>query len=108
MATSGSFCTNCGTQNDPSARFCVKCGTATQAAPSGQASGPAPQPAQRDRGFSCPYCATDVTPTVKKQMTPLAWVVFIVLLLVDFLLAPLAFFMREEYRVCRSCGVKLG
>lgn len=102
MANSGTFCTNCGTQNDSSARFCVKCGTPSSVA------NPTYAPSPRPRGFSCPYCATEMPPTTKRSMTTVSWVVFIVLLLVDFLLAPLAFLIKEERRICSSCGVKLG
>ena len=33
------FCSNCGTQNEPGAEFCIKCGTKIAAAPAA-----APQP----------------------------------------------------------------
>ena len=36
------------------------------------------------------------------------WAVFVVLLLVDFILSPLAFLVREDYRSCSVCGNRIG
>jgi hypothetical protein len=49
-----------------------------------------------------------MTPIMKKKFTVMTWVVLIVLVLVDFLLSPLAFFIKEEQRVCAGCGHSLG
>jgi uncharacterized membrane protein YvbJ len=107
MAEGGSYCTNCGTQADPAARFCVKCGTPTPNANQEPAQAQQSQESSR-RGFSCPYCSTESLPLTKKSMTTMSWVLFIALLLVDFLLAPLALFTKEERRICSSCGITLG
>jgi len=36
------------------------------------------------------------------------WAVFVVLLLVDFILSPLAFLFRADYRSCIMCGNRIG
>ena len=93
------LCTSCGTAVDASARFCERCGTPV---------GPSVAPQRSQGGFSCPYCSSDMSPIMKKKFTVVTWVVLIALLLIDFLLAPFAFFISEQRRVCAACGNSLG
>jgi len=62
----------------------------------------------RRKGFECPYCHTDEYPEVKSKISTAGWVVFVVLLLICFPLCIIALFIKEDYRVCSACGIKLG
>jgi predicted RNA-binding Zn-ribbon protein involved in translation (DUF1610 family) len=62
-------------------------------------------------GFRCPYCGSRSPPILKNKVSPGGWVLFVVCLLfvitILFCWVPLLF-MKEDYRVCSSCGIKLG
>ena len=58
--------------------------------------------------FRCPYCGSTHLPVVKNKVSTAGWAVFIALLFVCFLFAPLALFITEERRYCRDCGIALG
>lgn len=61
--------------------------------------------------FKCPFCEHEGPPTTQKKMSSTGWVLFIVLLLLCFPLCWLPFVMsgmKEEVRLCGSCGTKLG
>jgi DNA-directed RNA polymerase subunit RPC12/RpoP len=75
-------------------------GTAPAAAPA--------TAAQPGRGFECPYCHTHDLPTVRSQMSLAGLIVLIAMLFVCFPLFWIGFFIKEEYRVCSHCGMKLG
>lgn len=73
------------------------------------AAAPAPAwPQPRPRGFLCPYCGAQSPPIVRQQISTAGWVLFVVLLLVCFPLCIVALFVKEDYRVCSGCGIKLG
>lgn len=60
--------------------------------------------------FICPYCGSDEIPATKSKVSAVGWVVAVVLLLSLFCL-PLfwmGFLIREPYRECRSCGIRVG
>jgi len=97
MAGNTSHCTGCGQPIEYSARFCARCGTAND-----------PATNRETPLFTCPYCFSHLPPRFKKSLTATTWIVFVVLLVLDFLLSPLAFFIKEEQRVCSGCGIKLG
>src|SRR5262249_34470875 len=66
------------------------------------------QPACRS-GFRCTYCGPRTLPRTKKKVSTAGWVFFWVLLL--FLCLPLCWiglFIKDEFRVCGDCGMKLG
>ena len=70
---------------------------------------PGPTMNLRTQGkFSCPFCHTSVPPRINKQISTAGWVMFVVLILFCFILAPIALFITEDYRSCSSCGIKLG
>ena len=71
------------------------------------ASGQSWQP-DSELGFRCPFCQTKSPPIVRKQISTAGWVVFALLLIACFPLSIIGLFIKQEYRVCSSCGIKLG
>ncbi len=64
---------------------------------------------RREVGFRCPYCQTSAAPFTRSKVSTAGWIFFWVLLL--FLCLPLCWiglFLKDEYRVCADCGIKLG
>ena len=59
-------------------------------------------------GFRCPFCQSTHPPQVKSKISTAGWVMFVVLLIACFPLCVVALFIKEDYRVCSSCGTKLG
>lgn len=60
-------------------------------------------------GFVCPFCSIRRPPRVETKISVGGWIVFVVLLL--FLCWPICWvglLMKDEYRVCSGCGVRLG
>lgn len=67
------------------------------------------RPRRRRRSrFRCPYCDTPAPPEIRTKVSGGGWVVFVVLLLVFFPLCWVGLLMKDEYRTCYDCGVKLG
>jgi LITAF-like zinc ribbon protein len=61
-------------------------------------------------GFVCPFCRTTTPPQTYVKVSMAGWVIFVVLILSCFgiLLAWIGLLMKEPYKVCRNCGIKLG
>lgn len=59
-------------------------------------------------GFQCPFCHTQQPPYVQSQISTAGWVLFVVLLIFCFPLCIIGLFIKENYRVCSGCGIKLG
>jgi DNA-directed RNA polymerase subunit RPC12/RpoP len=60
-------------------------------------------------GFACPYCGSDAPPRMKSEVSAAGWVLFVILIvLVCWPLCWIGLLIKDEYRVCRDCGVKLG
>jgi len=63
------------------------------------------------RGFECPYCHNRAMPRTGTKVSQAGWVLFIIMLFsfigTLFCWIPLLA-MKEEYRVCGACGMKLG
>lgn len=57
--------------------------------------------------FTCPYCNTHHPPAVLSQISSQGWLFFFVFLLLCLPLSFIGFTMKEEYRVCSVCGVRL-
>ena len=70
-------------------------------------SGRSPEPESRF-GFQCPFCQSKSPPLIKKQISTAGWIVFVGLVIACFPLSLIGLFIKEEYRVCGSCGIKLG
>ena len=98
------FCQSCGESNQFDSVYCTSCGTRLSAS----SHSPSPQYRPESPGFSCVFCRTTAPPTTNRKISTTGWVIFVVLLLVDFLLSPLALLIKEEYRVCSRCGMRLG
>lgn len=59
--------------------------------------------------FKCPFCGTNAPPRIASKVSTGGWVIFVLLFLVmcwPFFL--LALLIRDDYRVCSVCGIKLG
>lgn len=59
-------------------------------------------------GFRCPYCQSAYPPMVMQRISAGGWVVFAVMILFCLPLFWIGLLMKEDYRVCTSCGMKLG
>jgi predicted RNA-binding Zn-ribbon protein involved in translation (DUF1610 family) len=59
-------------------------------------------------GFRCPYCQSQNFPRVLQKISSAGWVAFIVLLFFCIPLCWIGLLMKEDYRVCSSCGMTLG
>jgi GYF domain 2/LITAF-like zinc ribbon domain len=59
-------------------------------------------------GFRCPFCQSTQPPLTRSKISTAGWVMFVVLLIACFPLCIIALFIKEDYRVCSSCGTKLG
>jgi hypothetical protein len=76
---------------------------------------PRPRRSRRSRrweseevGFRCPFCQTNYPPQVMSRISTAGWVIFVILLIACFPLCIIGLFITEDYRVCSSCGIKLG
>jgi len=67
-----------------------------------------PDLAQRPVGFQCPYCQTTRTPTSRSEVSQAGWIVFVVLLVMTCFLCVIGLFIRDKYRVCSQCKIRLG
>lgn len=57
--------------------------------------------------FICPFCRSNARPIVKSKVSTGGWVLFVVLLLFCFPLCLIGLLVKEDYRICSSCGIKL-
>jgi lipopolysaccharide-induced tumor necrosis factor-alpha factor len=63
---------------------------------------------QGQSGFRCPFCQSNLPPLAKRKISTTGWIVFVVLLIFCFPLSIIGLFIKEDYRVCSSCGIKFG
>ncbi|MCI0457633.1 MAG: LITAF-like zinc ribbon domain-containing protein [Gemmataceae bacterium] len=63
---------------------------------------------RRTHTFSCPYCGTDELPWQRSEISGAGWAVFVILLLFCFPLFWIGFFIKDTYRICARCGIRLG
>lgn len=81
-----------------------------------QVPGPAPAvavgqqtaPPEPRGGFRCPFCRSTFPPELKRRVSVAGWVTFCVLLVLCLPLCFIGLFIKDDYRFCRSCGIKLG
>ncbi len=57
--------------------------------------------------FRCPYCQSTHPPLISSKISDAGWIVFAVMLLFCFPLFWIGLLMKEDQRICRSCGMKL-
>lgn len=62
----------------------------------------------RRRGYECPFCGSDSFFLEKTRVSTAGWVTFCIVLLLFFPLCWVGLLIREPYRVCGSCGSRLG
>jgi hypothetical protein len=62
-------------------------------------------------GFRCPYCNTNAFPVTRSKVSTAGWIffwVFFLLIGCGWLFCWIGLLMKDEYRVCADCGMKLG
>lgn len=58
--------------------------------------------------FRCVYCGTTRRPIVKSEVATGGWVLFVVLLFFCFPLCLLGLLVKNHFRTCSDCGIRLG
>jgi hypothetical protein len=122
-------CGHCGQQNAEGMFVCRYCGAGLSRSPrAAQVSdyvppqpawgGEQPQPFvqvqlypamhPQQAGFVCPYCRSTYPPQIASRISTDGWVVFGLLLFFCLPLFWIGLLMKEEYRVCVTCGSKFG
>lgn len=59
-------------------------------------------------GFCCPYCQTTRPPVWKTEVSQIGWIVFAILLVTTCVFCFVGLFIRDKYRVCSQCKIRLG
>ena len=67
----------------------------------------APKP-QYVQSFSCPYCQTTRPPIWKSEVSTVGWIIFVILLLTTCFGCVVGLFVRNKYRICSQCKIRLG
>lgn len=76
--------------------------------PPPSASNMAPVPnAMGTVAYSCPYCQTHAPPIWKSEVSQIGWIVFVILLLTTCVFCFAGLMIRDRYRVCSQCGIRL-
>lgn len=77
--------------------------------PTGHQSGDAYAPPNINMGhaFACPYCRSTAPPNWKSEVSHAGWIVFAVLFCTTCFGCIVGLFMRDRYRVCSKCKVRL-
>ena len=60
------------------------------------------------RGFRCPYCGSRDLPFVQSRVSTAGWITLVVMVLFCLPLFWIGLLIKEEYRECGECGMKLG
>lgn len=58
--------------------------------------------------FSCPYCHTTAPPLIKSEVSTGGWIVFAVLLMTTCVGCVIGLMIRDQYRICSQCKIRLG
>jgi len=56
--------------------------------------------------YRCPYCSSTNLPRIERRMSTSGWIVFAVLLIAFFPLFWIGFMIKEDVRICPTCGFK--
>lgn len=62
---------------------------------------------ENGHGFRCPYCGTTHPPVWRSEVSQLGWVIFAILLVTTCVFCFVGLFVRNRYRVCSQCRVRL-
>jgi DNA-directed RNA polymerase subunit RPC12/RpoP len=65
-------------------------------------------PPLRRRRFRCPYCGSTEIPVTRSRISTAGWIVLVVLLLVTIIFFWIGLLIKEEYRECYDCGMRVG
>ncbi|HMF57575.1 MAG TPA: LITAF-like zinc ribbon domain-containing protein [Pyrinomonadaceae bacterium] len=69
---------------------------------------PAPFVPLVSTGFRCPYCQSTYPPRLVQKVSGAGWVIFALFILFCIPLCWIGLLMKEDYKVCSSCGMALG
>lgn len=60
--------------------------------------------------FKCPFCQSTAQPLIRQKVSTAGWIWFIVLFgsCIGTVFCWIGLLLKENYRVCRSCGITLG
>ncbi len=58
--------------------------------------------------YSCPYCQTTSPPLWKSEVSQVGWIVFAILLVTTCVFCFAGLFIRDKFRICSKCRVRLG
>ena len=61
-----------------------------------------------DQQARCPYCQTKRPPTWKSEVSQVGWIVFAILLITTCVFCFVGLFIRDKYRICSQCKIRLG
>ncbi len=61
----------------------------------------------RQTGFCCPYCQTTRPPIWKSEVSQIGWIVFAILLMTTCVFCFVGLFIRDRYRICSQCRIRL-
>lgn len=65
-----------------------------------------PHPAQQT-AFCCPYCHSVRPPIWKSEVSQIGWIIFAVLLVTTCVFCFIGLFIRDRYRICSQCRIRL-
>ena len=57
--------------------------------------------------YSCPYCQTHAPPIWKSEVSQIGWIVFAILLVTTCVFCFAGLLIRDRYRVCSQCKMRL-
>ncbi|MSR53796.1 MAG: hypothetical protein EXS09_10970 [Gemmataceae bacterium] len=66
------------------------------------------RPGRSEGGFRCHHCGTSDFPINRSKISTAGWIVFGVMLLFCFPLFFIGLLMKENYRECGRCGMRIG
>ena len=64
-------------------------------------------PVGQQAAFCCPYCQTTRPPIWKSEVSQIGWIVFAILLVTTCVFCFVGLFIRDKYRICSQCKIRL-
>jgi DNA-directed RNA polymerase subunit M/transcription elongation factor TFIIS len=96
-----------GTRGSNELNFAQPKPGSSSSTPMGSSPYPVGSPPAHHHRFVCPYCQTTHPPIWKSEVSPIGWIVFAVLLVTTCFGCFIGLFIRDRYRVCSQCRVRL-